>query len=503
MGTRERKLTAKQEAWLAAVAAELARLEREDAMPWSVVNDSTICSEETPWAVVNDDSGETEGCHATEEEANTQVAALNAAEAEEEEEASEESQRFQIMVVPEGVRTTDGREIAPGALRTRELPIPVMMQTENPEWGGHAGAVLAGRIDELELVGGEWWGLGTYDSGEPGQELRRLVNEQMLRWVSADIEALEVEYLEEGDCSEEGFWDGLCTIVERVLDGRIMGATATPFPAFPTAVIIPEDADRQAATEDGRRAAEAVGAVAASPPIVAGAPPVPPSTWFDDPHLDGPTPLTVQSDGRVFGHAALWGTCHTGRPDACTTAPRSPSGYAYYRTGAIDTADGRRVAVGQITMATGHADLHSNHRAAASHYDNTGTAVADVATGEDEHGIWVAGSLRPGLTDDQVRTLSAAALSGDWRPIGGSLELVALLAVNVPGFPVPRAHSLVAGGAPQALVAAGIVRTDPVHARLAALERDVLRLRTATAPLMGLAVERLRHRVSPNGADVS
>jgi len=461
-------------------------------MPWSVVNDSTICSEETPWAVVNDDSGETEGCHATEEEANAQVAALNA---NVEEDAVEDPGRFQIMVVPEGVRTTDGREIAEGALRTRELPIPLMMQTENPEWGGHAGAVLAGRIDELVREGNEWWGLGTYDGGEPGQECRRLVESQMLRWVSADIEALEVEYLEEGDCSEEGFWEGRCLIVERVLDGRIMGATATPFPAFPTAVIIPEDADRAAATADGRAAAEDVGVP--QPAIVAGAPIVPPAAWFEDPALDGPTPLTVTADGRIFGHAALWGTCHTGRPDACTTAPRSPSGYAYYRTGAIETQEGKRVAVGQITMNTGHAELRAGHHVAAAHYDNTGSAVADVAAGEDEYGIWVAGALRPGLTDEQVRTLSAAALSGDWRPISGSLELVALLAVNVPGFPVPRAHALVAGGQPRALVAAGVVRTDPVGARLTALERDMRTLRRAVEPLRPLAVEQLRQRVSP------
>lgn len=465
-------------------------------MPWIVRNDPEVCSEENPWAVIEEESGESVGCHPSEEAALDQVAALNA-NVDEEEAAQDGPGRFQIMVIPEGVRTTDGREIAEGALGTRELPIPLMMQTENPEWGGHGGAVLAGRIDELARdARGEWWGIGTYDGGEPGQECRRLVDEQMLRWVSADIEALEVEYLEEGDCSEEGFWEGRCQIIERVLDGRIMGATATPFPAFPTAVIIPEGADREEATADGRAAAESLTPQPALG-LAAAAPLLPPAAWFEDPHLDGPTPLTVQSDGRVFGHAALWGTCHTGRPDACTTAPRSPSGYAYYRTGAITTAEGGTVAVGQITMNTGHADLRAGHHVAAAHYDNTGAAVADVSAGEDEYGIWVAGATRPGTTDEQLRALSAASLSGDWRPISGRLELVALLAVNVPGFPVPRgAHSLVAGGQPRSLVAAGLVRTDPVNARLTAMERELRTLRASVAPLRGLAVEQLRQRVS-------
>ena len=43
-------------------------------------------------------------------------------------------------------------------------------------------------------------------------------------------------------------------------------------------------------------------------------------------------------------------------------------------------------------------------------------------------------ALRPGLSDEQVRTLRASPLSGDWRYIDGQLELVGALAVNLPGF---------------------------------------------------------------------
>ena len=193
--------------------------------------------------------------------------------------------------------------------------------------------------------------------------------------------------------------------------------------------------------------------------VAAGA--LPPRDWFDDPHLTGPSPLVVTQDGRVFGHLATWGTCHIGFPGTCVTPPDSPSEYAYFRTGSLVT-DGGEVAVGQITMDTGHAATSLRARPAVEHYDNTGCAACDVAIGDDEHGIWVAGRLRPGTTDEQADALRAAALSGDWREIGGHLELVAALAVNVPGFPIPRTELAASGGRQTSLVAAGIV-VRPVH----------------------------------------
>ena len=47
-------------------------------MPWHIESDNPECE---GWAVVKDDDGEIEGCHATEEAAEEQLAALNAAEA--------------------------------------------------------------------------------------------------------------------------------------------------------------------------------------------------------------------------------------------------------------------------------------------------------------------------------------------------------------------------------------------------------------------------------------
>lgn len=184
-----------------------------------------------------------------------------------------------------------------------------------------------------------------------------------------------------------------------------------------------------------------------------GYPVVPPSSWFSDPKLSRLTPLTIDDNGQVFGHIAAWHTSHIGMAGG-VKPPRSKSGYAYYRTGVVKCDDGKLVDVGQITLTGGHAPLSAGVAKAVAHYDNTASAIMDVAAGEDRHGIWVAGSLRPDVTDSQLRSIRASSVSGDWRPINGKLELVAVCAVNAPGFPIPRAR--VASGAPIALVAAGV-----------------------------------------------
>jgi hypothetical protein len=188
--------------------------------------------------------------------------------------------------------------------------------------------------------------------------------------------------------------------------------------------------------------------------IAGGFPVAPPKSWFDDPKLTGPTPMEIADDGRVFGHIATWDATHIGMGGS-VKPPHSASNYAYYRTGILATAEGEKVNVGQITLAGGHAPMHASAAEAVKHYDDTKSAVADVASGEDIYGIWVAGSLRPEVTASQIRTFRASPPSGDWRMINGNLELVAACSVNVPGFMNVRTQALAAGGAILALVAAG------------------------------------------------
>lgn len=395
-------------------------------------------------------------------------------------------------IAVEGDLTGDGRVIAPGALYWDTLPIP--FRVVQSDVGGHDGAEVCGRIDSLtRLDGGIIWGEGVFDaSSSVGAEAARLVAEGMRTGVSIDTDDVDFEVRVAADLVPDDLLgvedpgggdpvpfevgpDGRVKVAEMSSDdevtvirsARIRAATIVAVPAFEQARIslvaaLPADGSTVPSThaydddvDDDRLTPEALAALTAS-----AIPQEPPEAWFADPHLTEPTAIHVTRDGRVFGHLAVWGTCHIGLPGRCVEPPRSPSNYAYFRTGAVYTAEGTQVAVGHITLGTGHAGPAASARAAAEHYDNTGTVVVDVAAGEDSHGIWVAGAVRPGTTPDQIRALRAAPLSGDWRTIGGNLELVGALAVNVPGFPVPRPAGRIGSDEMVTLVAAGVVAPD-------------------------------------------
>ncbi|QGZ16706.1 hypothetical protein PBI_DEWDROP_58 [Microbacterium phage Dewdrop] len=176
-------------------------------------------------------------------------------------------------------------------------------------------------------------------------------------------------------------------------------------------------------------------------------PVAPPKEWFENPMLREATPITVDDDGRVYGHIASWNVCHVASPageNICIMAPKSQTGYAYFHTGAVKTAEGNTVATGRLCMNGTHADTRASYTSAMAHYDNSSLAVADVRCGEDRFGIWVAGAMRPDVTPAQMRAFRASPLSGDWRKIGGRLEMTIGLSVNAPGYPVPRPMGLVA-----------------------------------------------------------
>jgi hypothetical protein len=163
----------------------------------------------------------------------------------------------------------------------------------------------------------------------------------------------------------------------------------------------------------------------------------PPADWFQDPHLAGPTPLTIDDDGRVYGHLALWSTCHRGFDSQCVTPPQDATEYEEFHDNARVMVDsGELIGVGCLTFDVSHADVRASADVAKRHYDHSGTVAAFVRAGQDEHGVWVAGAERPGLTADQRELMRRLSLSGDWRPKGGSYFLIAAQAVPVPGFPI-------------------------------------------------------------------
>lgn len=458
-------------------------------MPWSIIEGGGTCADDE-WAVVKDDDGSTAGCHATEAEAQAQLDALYA-----EEDAAALPERFDAVLTVEGETSMDLRRFEPGALFWREPPLPI---TNADDTGSdHFGAVV-GWIDTIERVGDEILGHGRFDlDSEAGREAARIVGVQLKRWVSIDSEpdAEQIDYEQiDPDCDP---MEQYCDVIAVFKRARIAGAAIVAFPAYPRAVIVPAGTPIPAGDEDGRPAV-IVAEPDADALVAAAIPARPPAEWFTDPSLPGLTALEVEASGRIYGHAAGFKTCHTGYTGVCLTAPRSSSGYAYFRTGEVecDCEPPQRIAVGQITLVGGHAGPDADARRAVAHYDDTRSAVADVAVGEDRHGIWIAGALRPGVTAEQVRVLRASSLSGDWRQINGRLELVAICAVNAPGFPIPRAR--VASGQQQSLVAAGVIRRPgPVQFELVASANG-----TATAGAVDLAGWQARSvlRASPTEA---
>lgn len=397
--------------------------------------------------------------------------------------------RWEGVIAREGEMTGDGRLIEDGALRWDDLPIPLRVAFKDV--GGHDGAEVCGRIETVERRdGGDIYATGTFDLGSAvGAEAFRQVSEQMSNGVSIDTDDVTFRIMAKADMPEADVADSDNDAEGRVKvaamsssdelmvieSARLRAATLVAVPAFATARVYaagqapstPETPERDENVDSEEKMARSEGADLLSRDSLTAAaiPTAPPEEWFKAPVLTGPTALVVEDGGRVYGHIAAWGTCHIGQVGKCVEPPTSPSNYAYFRTGALRTAEGTSVAVGHLTMGTGHAGPRDSANAAAEHYDNTGTVFADVAAGEDAYGIWVAGSLRPGITAEQVRVARSAPISGDWRTIRGSLELVGALAVNVPGFPVPRPQGLLASGEVRSLQASGVVAHDDSAAR--------------------------------------
>lgn len=361
------------------------------------------------------------------------------------------------LMIPEAMLSGDNRMIEEDALTNRDLPLPLRWQIASNK-SGHDGSVIVARIDSIErLPNGYGNARGVFDVGPYGREAERMVRGGFLRGVSADLDQFEAFSDDsDDDSSAENI---IKTDKISISSARVSGATLVAIPAYQECFIMIDENTNPIegmdnSTPDGEYEESLLEDYDAQMAALAAsaAPIVPPKNWFANPELFEPTPLTIDDDGRVYGHIAAWHVDHIGLPRA-TKPPRSKSKYAYFRTGNLRVDDGSDVQVGQLTLAGGHASLHASASDAVKHYDDTASAIADVIAGEDAHGIWVAGALRPEATPIQVRALRASAPSGDWRPINGTLELVAVCQVNVPGFPLAR--SIVAGGQIQALVAAG------------------------------------------------
>jgi hypothetical protein len=195
-----------------------------------------------------------------------------------------------------------------------------------------------------------------------------------------------------------------------------------------------------------------IAAVVTEPQI----PVIPPDEWFSSLHDAEPYDVVVEPNGHIHGFpAAAWTDCHLSYPDQCVTPPRSMTDYTLFKVGQVTTASGAVVRTGPITLRGGHAPHGVSRQSAQKYYDDTDSAIADVAIGDGQYGIWINGAIRPDVSPADVRRAMSSGFSGDWREWQGNLELIAFSAVNTPGFrrraalyevPMPMAAS---AGLPQ------------------------------------------------------
>ena len=196
---------------------------------------------------------------------------------------------------------------------------------------------------------------------------------------------------------------------------------------------------------------------------------------FFRPEPKTPTPMTYEDDGSVYGHAAIWGSCHRGflggQFEQCVTPPRSATNYEQFHQGYVQTREGERVAIGKITFDTDHAPLTADVVAASRHYDNTGSVGALARASNGRQGIWISGVLQPDLPTSALVSLRANPISGDWRLMRGNLEMVAALAVPVNGFESPQ-FALSASGGVQSLILPGLCDCEDDEEALVAAMRS-------------------------------
>jgi len=185
--------------------------------------------------------------------------------------------------------------------------------------------------------------------------------------------------------------------------------------------------------------------------------------------------MTYEDDGSVYGHAAIWGSCHRGflggQFEQCVTPPRSATNYEQFHQGYVQTQEGERVAIGKITFDTDHAPLTADVVAASRHYDNTGSVGALARASNGRQGIWISGVLQPDLPASALVSLRANPISGDWRLMRGNLEMVAALAVPVNGFESPQ-FALSASGGVQSLILPGLCDCEEEEEALVAAMRS-------------------------------
>lgn len=413
------------------------------------------------------------------------------------------------ILTVEGVESGDGRLFALGSLDWAQTPLKLMYQQVNA--GGHKDSVLVGQITHVARKNNQLYGWGFIDLAAQlngvniGAEVHRLMEEEFLNGVSVDVDKVknaDVTFVYDDPTNPVG--QPKQTIFQR---GRVRGATLVAFPAFVEAQIyltgeyltasavlpftedVNDDDDDDCGCGDG--------------PLVAAAhsieiPDLPPAFWFNRPtDVQMKGALTVTDEGRVYGLLAPRDTTHRARK---VKVPTKNVDYSRWMGKETIVAGGGRVVTGVITAGCGHAPTENfgtlNDR--ITHYDNSCSIVANVAIGEHDGEVWVAGALHPFATAEQVSKMLSCTLSGDWQPHPdrpGVREFIAALLVPVPGFAMARTEASVVYDEEGTLVASAIPVVFEDEALSAAMVEKEFRALTMRKNILATRLGGMRNNV--------
>ncbi|BBY78856.1 hypothetical protein MPUL_00140 [Mycolicibacterium pulveris] len=324
-----------------------------------------------------------------------------------------------------GTPTSDRRMLAADMdLKFRNFPLPLQWCERSK--GGHDDSVTIGVVEDGRVVDGMVLGSGYLLNNEHADKAFDLMTHGVAN-PSVDLggELEVVETYEDGTAVTDQNFDAQRPVYTTVTRGEVLATTIVAIPAFGETRIT-----LNAEREPRDRALVASAAEKFQPRVYD-------PELFSDPQLAGPTPLSIDLEsGRIYGHVAVFSEKHRSVGLGHISPPRSRSGYAHFHSSPpVYLSDGTRLPVGRLTVGIGHAPTTGVSNAAAqAHYDNAEACFALVRAGEDRHGIWVSGVAAPWATPEKIEMGLSAPLSGDWRPYNGDLELVAVLAVNTPGF---------------------------------------------------------------------
>ena len=335
--------------------------------------------------------------------------------------------------------TTDGRLLDSAGGGTRDLPLSIKYATKTSY--GHDGAEVSGALFEVTLDpdNNKLSGRGFLLADDNGRRHARMIATGAMRGNSVDIADISARWEMDMDTYEE-------TI--RFVEWNLAATTGVATPAFAQAYAElldtmseeeltasfgdPMDPLVVELTADMMMTTLMPMQLATEPEITASAGTVlAPFAAFFTPEADAPQKIVLDENGYVFGHLAVWNSCHDGIEGQCVSVPRPRDGYASFNKPGVLTERGI-VETGPIMAFGGHRPANG----AVSLEDVYGgieNAWCDVRMTEGRFGPWISGFLRPGVADEVVYAARASRISGHW--VAGKLK--AIVSVNAEGFDVP------------------------------------------------------------------